>query len=522
MCKYFTINISDNMPVLDILSYLYMILTRWFQRAYLQTLLFLGHITSRFGARAGSLRIISIKSSDDVFSILQAQIRLNSDEKFVIELPWRTIHVLPRSFLADYGWKKDDKISSNIDLRERILGKWTLLGSLTPMEPGDRTHSAVAFIKDSMTKRMALYFDAVHEEIAFGIDTHIGKCADWRGRSAYHLSVNLNMKIFERVFVGLDLCRNNDWNEACQGYSTSAIHTAATLMGYSWWQQPIVARFLPECKSLNRHIANLQKHLDAILRSRLKDTELQVQKPGRTVNRTDFIDWWIQNVPEDKVADSYALTVALIQLNIAGIQSTAMVLMHALFDLASRTEYTEPLLAELRQVCEEHGSSSLSPKALSKLVKLDSFLKESQRHISQNLLSVYRKVMAPLHLRDGSILPTGSYVAVPSLNSPIEQSTCNFEGFRWAKLASISENPQKLSSVASGTDSLEYGYGVHACPGRFFASNAVKATLAAILLRFELRMPPGETIPTQKYNSILVLVPPKESVVQFRARPVQY
>jgi hypothetical protein len=58
--------------------------------------------------------------------------------------------------------------------------------------------------------------------------------------------------------------------------------------------------------------------------------------------------------------------------------------------------------------------------------------------------------------------------------------------------------------------------------GRFFASNAVKATLAAILLRFELRMPPGETIPTQKYNSILVLVPPKEAVVQFRARSVQH
>lgn len=60
--------------------------------------------------------------------------------------------------------------------------------------------------------------------------------------------------------------------------------------------------------------------------------------------------------------------------------------MQALFDLAGRPEYIAPLREELEQViCANGGVRELSPRLLAKLVKMDSFLKESQRHVSQNL-----------------------------------------------------------------------------------------------------------------------------------------
>ena len=37
-------------------------------------------------------------------------------------------------------------------------------------------------------------------------------------------------------------------------------------------------------------------------------------------------------------------------------------------------------------------------------------------------------------------------------------------------------------------DSLEFGYGKHACPGRFFAVNEIKLILANLLLRFDFKM----------------------------------
>lgn len=60
--------------------------------------------------------------------------------------------------------------------------------------------------------------------------------------------------------------------------------------------------------------------------------------------------------------------------------------MQALFDLAGRPEYVAPLRQELeRVISEDGGSRELSPRSLGKLVHMDSFLKESQRHVSQNL-----------------------------------------------------------------------------------------------------------------------------------------
>ena len=67
-------------------------------------------------------------------------------------------------------------------------------------------------------------------------------------------------------------------------------------------------------------------------------------------------------------------------------------------------------------------------------------------------------------------------------------------------------------------DSLEFGHGSHACPGRFFAINVVKATLIAIILRYDLKFRTGEDQPVPRYNRILVLTPDKDRVVEFRSR----
>jgi hypothetical protein len=45
--------------------------------------------------------------------------------------------------------------------------------------------------------------------------------------------------------------------------------------------------------------------------------------------------------------------------------------------------------------------------------------------------------------------------------------------------------------VGVGSTSLTFGYGRHACPGRFFAANEIKMIMAEILLRYEIVNPPG-------------------------------
>ena len=78
---------------------------------------------------------------------------------------------------------------------------------------------------------------------------------------------------------------------------------------------------------------------------------------------------------------------------------------------------------------------------------------------------------------------------------------------------------QRLTcTISNSLDSLEFGHGSHACPGRFFATNVIKSILIPLLLDYDLRIPDGESNAVPKYNRILVLMPDKERVVDFRKR----
>lgn len=47
--------------------------------------------------------------------------------------------------------------------------------------------------------------------------------------------------------------------------------------------------------------------------------------------------------------------------------------------------------------------------------------------------------------------------------------------------------------VAATRENLSWGWGRHACPGRFFAAHEIKLIAAEILLNYDLRLPEGMT-----------------------------
>lgn len=59
-----------------------------------------------------------------------------------------------------------------------------------------------------------------------------------------------------------------------------------------------------------------------------------------------------------------------------------------------------------------------------------------------------------------------------------------------AKAAEVVANSQ---FVGVGTSSLTFGYGRHACPGRFFAVNEIKMIMAQAILQYEVRNVDGVT-----------------------------
>lgn len=57
------------------------------------------------------------------------------------------------------------------------------------------------------------------------------------------------------------------------------------------------------------------------------------------------------------------------------------------------------------------------------------------------------------------------------------------------------ENASHFQFATTSENSLHFGHGKLACPGRFFASNEIKIVLSEMLLRFDFKFPEGQGQP---------------------------
>ncbi|OXV05891.1 hypothetical protein Egran_06343 [Elaphomyces granulatus] len=442
---------------------------------------------------------------------------------YLLKTPFRTVFVLPPPFVTEYGWLPENKVSSAVDLSERFLGEYTLIGSMTPDKPGDRTHTAIAYAKGSLTKNAAQVIDAVYEQVDYALDREIGN-----ERSAskvitlFRLTTTIFLHVFERLFVGPDLARNEEWMEISSEHSAAAFRAAFALAKYHWLFRPIAARYIPEMRRLHY----LNQKLDGYLRP-LHQARLQAMKQPDFKPPVDLIQSYIDHAGS-YASNTHKFVETMVTVNIAGIQSTGRVLLQALFDLADHPECISSLREEIAMVKAKarraHGGDDdiLNPTFLAELHKMDSFLKESQRFHHANLLSVYRKIITPLRLSNGTVLPANSYVAVPGAiqaTNAENGSVFTFQPFQWAEKRAIpGQNERKLGYVFSGPDSLEFGAGSHACPGRFFATNALKVALIRILDRYDFRLPTGTRRPPAIYNHLFEMVQDRNAGLEFSVR----
>jgi cytochrome P450 len=63
---------------------------------------------------------------------------------------------------------------------------------------------------------------------------------------------------------------------------------------------------------------------------------------------------------------------------------------------------------------------------------------------------------------------------------------------------------------------LTFGYGSHACPGRFFAVNELKIAMSYLLMRYEWKFPEGQKKPAVMAQAVINKKDPKARVLYRR------
>ena len=103
----------------------------------------------------------------------------------------------------------------------------------------------------------------------------------------------------------------------------------------------------------------------------------------------------------------------------------------------------------------------------------------------------------------GTFIPQGTLLNVATHDAHFNGDTyadpTKFDGLRFVKLKSQAvSNERHFDLTTATTEFLNFGSGVHACPGRFFAANEIKLIFAHAVLNYDIKLENGGVRPLNK------------------------
>lgn len=186
--------------------------------------------------------------------------------------------------------------------------------------------------------------------------------ADWAPRNVHEMIGRVIAAIGSSVTSGPELSSKPEWNNLLVSYTNDVLQTAILLKPIPPYFRPMVSKIMPSVRRISKHRAIAYEMVIPVLKA--KD-------PGY-VKPNDIMQW----IANKSIAGEYDCDFehqAELQLSngLATLLSSTVACTLALFDLASHTEYIEPLREEIENIIALNNG--LTKEGLAKMDKLDSF-----------------------------------------------------------------------------------------------------------------------------------------------------
>ncbi|KAF8919332.1 cytochrome P450 [Mucidula mucida] len=316
---------------------------------------------------------------------------------------------------------------------------------------------------------------------------------------------NVVSSVSNRIFVGLPLCRNQQFLQLTRTFTFRMTIVGFILSGTPYF----LRRFLAFLISPNRVQARIAQLVQPVV---LQQQKAMVLKEPKLAQSIDVLSNMMA-IAEGKEQSAMALTLRIMHLNFAAVSSTSIILPLAFNHLASRQDWQDEIAAEAQEIIDQEGWSFA---ALSRMPKLDSLVKEVMRfhHFSSTTLG--RVVTAPsFTFSNGITVPRGTLLCATSRELCLDNTGAEFQPFRFVK-----EDEIRLATDSSTTSTPQYmpwGHGKHACPGRFFAVCQMKAIIAYTFFHYKVSVA-NQRQPALKW---LFVMSAPDKTLQFRFEPRQ-
>lgn len=411
-------------------------------------------------------------------------------------------------------------------------------------------------ITRDLTRQLGNLTTDIMEELTASFDEIWGTDrAEWREVCPYSTLQQIVARTSNRVFVGLPACRDRALLDHGIGFATAIPLSAIILRPIPALLRPLAALVIARPNIY--HTKSFTRIIRPEIERRLKRLQSQggdVEKKGGEAEPNDFLQWSIHRALESPDAAELApeiISGRLLAVNFAAIHTSTFTITNAVFDLVA----SDPSLEYIDQLRDEAASvlanddGVWTKSGLAKMYKTDSTLRESSRLGSFQGTGLVRKVISPAGITapNGTFCPYGTNISVPT-NSIHEDPAlyadpATFQPFRFSSQrvpldqAPTEKDKEGMPSVdvppatsAKGEEYIKkanlsfvsvsptyhpFGYGRHACPGRFFAANELKLLLAYMVLNYDFEMldkrPESKCVGTN-------IVPPMTATIKIRRR----
>jgi len=334
----------------------------------------------------------------------------------------------------------------------------------------------------------------IHDEVLAAFDDYfpINNNAEWEPFPVFGIMTKIACRASNRVFVGLPLCRDPDFVSLSCKRTGDIVKTSQLL----YFCPKFLRRFIvPLISDHGTQLKTVHRLLTPLIEARRQEISGKEERTN-TDQWTDVLTSLLRD-PFGKTCSDVDLTCRVLMLNFASIHTTSIALTQALYDLATYPEYAEPLRQEAARLVESDGWTKA---AIEQMDRMDSFLKESMR-----LNTISELTMPRITLEDytfsqiGTLIPKGTFLNVATHDAHFDGDTypdpTTFDGFRFSKLKSQAVgNERHFDVTTTSAEFLNFGSGVHACPGRFFAANEIKLMLAHVVLNYDIKFENGGVV----------------------------
>lgn len=195
---------------------------------------------------------------------------------------------------------------------------------------------------------------------------------EWHTVILKDLLLDLIARISSRIFLGEELCRDQEWLKVTKEYTVNGPKAATMLHLFPRNLRPIIANFLPITRTIRSQLKHAMAIMKPVLEKRRLEKEAYRQEGKEPKAYSDALEWF------EQVANGSPYNPLYLQLGLAfaAVHSSADALTHTMLEVLQKPEIIQPLRDEIISVL---GTEDWSKRTFYKLRLMDSVLKEAQR-----------------------------------------------------------------------------------------------------------------------------------------------